>query len=55
MRLAALALLAELQVRLDDAAARATLDRLEALPLAVDDRVAGAAALAGARELATDL
>lgn len=56
VRFAALALLAELQVRLDDAAgARVTLDRLEALPLTDDDRVAGAVALAGGRELASDL
>lgn len=55
-RLAALALVAELQVRLDDPdAARATLDRLEALPLTDADREAGAAALAEARELAGDL
>ncbi|MET0787768.1 MAG: hypothetical protein ABWY33_00880 [Cellulomonas sp.] len=55
-RLAALALLAELQVRVDDRdGARATLARLDALPLDDDERAAGATVLAQARELAADL
>ena len=46
----------DIDLRLDDSvAARATLDRLDALPLTDDDRAAGAAARAEARELAVDL